>query len=87
MNTIHLQTAYFLPDNQSNIILHQFSIIAEELKTNLTKQVLSNITEFMQAHNTVQEHTGKLIENAISQALAMTEDTSASQPTTVHTSI
>ena len=29
----------------------------------------------MPAHNTMQEHTGKLIENAISQALAKTQDT------------
>ena len=83
MNTIHLQTP--LPDNQSNIILHQFSIMAEELK-NFTKQVLSNITKMMQAHNTTQGHTGKLIENAISQALAKTQDTTVLPLTPVHTS-
>ena len=41
----------------------------------------------MQTHNTTQQHAGKLIENAISQALAKTQDSSASSPTTVNTSI
>ena len=53
------------PDNQSIIILHQFSMIADELK-NFTKWVSSDITKKTQAHNTMQEHTGKHIENVIS---------------------
>ena len=39
-----------------------------------------------QAHNTAQEHTGKLIENAISKALSKTQDTTASPPNTLHAS-
>ena len=39
-----------------------------------------------QACNTVQEHAGKLIENAISQALSKTQGTTASPPTTVNAS-
>ena len=72
ITTIHNNNEYntspnsiLLPHNQFNIILHQFSIMAEELKT-FTKQVSSNITKMMQAHNTMQEHTGKLIEKAVS---------------------
>ena len=74
------------PDNQSTIIPHQFSIMAEELK-NFTKQVLNDITKMVQAHNTAQEHTGKLIENAISQTLTKAWDIVASSPTTVNTNI
>ena len=37
-------------DSQSKTILHQFSMMAEELK-NFTKQVSNNITEMTQAHN------------------------------------
>ena len=55
-------------DNQSTIILQQFGTITEELKT-FTKQVSSYISKMTQAHNTVQEYAGKLIENVISQAL------------------
>ena len=39
-----------------------------------------------QAHNTMQEHTGKLIENAISKALSKTQDTTTSLPTTINAS-
>ena len=74
------------PDNQSTIILQQFSIMAEELKS-FTKQVLSDIMKKTQAHNCVQEHTGKLIENAMSQALTKAQDTVVPSPTTVNTSI
>ena len=42
-----------LPDNQSNIILHQFSIMTEKLKK-FTKQVSSNMTKMTQAHNITQ---------------------------------
>ena len=34
-----------------------------------------------QANNTAEEHTGKLIENAISQAISRTQDTTTSPPT------
>ena len=75
-----------LPDNQCNIILHLFSIMAEELQ-NFSKQDLSNITKMTQAHHTTQEYTGKLTENAISQALSKTQGTTAPSPITVGTSI
>ena len=52
-------------------------MMAEELK-NFTRQVSNNITKMTQTHNTTQEHTGKLIENAISKALSKTQDTTAS---------
>ena len=39
------------------------------------------------AHNTVQEHIGKLIENAISQALTKVQDTVTNSSTTIDTSI
>ena len=58
-----------LPHSQSNTVLLQFCLMMEELK-NFTKQVSNNITEMTQAHSTTQEHTGKLIEHAISKALA-----------------
>ena len=60
-------------------------MMAEEMK-NFTKQVPNNITKMTQAHNTAQEHTGKLIEIAISKALSKTQDTAASPPTTVNVS-
>ena len=74
-----------LLDSQSNTILHQFSVMAGELK-NFTKQVSNIIIKMTQAHNTTQDHTGKLIENAISKALSKTQDTTVSLPTTVNTS-
>ena len=54
------ESSALLPDIQSNTILHQFSMMAEELKY-FAKQVSNNITEMTQTHNTPQEHTGKLI--------------------------
>ena len=39
-----------------------------------------------QVHCTTQEHTGKLIEHAISKALAKTQDTTVSLPNTINTS-
>ena len=42
-------------DNQSTIVLQQFSIMAEELK-NFTKQVSIDVTKMTQTHNTVKEH-------------------------------
>ena len=74
-----------LPDKQSNTIIHQVSIMEEEFK-NFTKHVSSNIIKMTQAHNTTQEHTGKLIESAISQALYKTQDATASPPNTVNVS-
>ena len=73
-------------DNQSAIIQLQFSIKAEKLKK-ITKQVSSDIIEMTQAHNTVQEQTDKLIENAISQALTKAQDTVTPSPPTVDTNI
>ena len=49
------------PDNQSTLILQQSSIMTEESNDNFTKQVSSDITKMTKAHNTAQEHTGKLI--------------------------
>ena len=51
------------------------------------KQVSCDITKMTQAHNTVQEHTGKPIENAISQALTKVQDTVTPSSTTVDASI
>ena len=42
---------------------------------NFTQEVSSDITKKTQAHNTAQEHTGKVIENAVSQALTKAQDT------------
>ena len=53
-----------LPDNQSSIIIDQFSQLKEELKIffqTCLKQPIRNA----QAHRTTQEQTGKFIENAI----------------------
>ena len=54
--------------------------MAEELR-NFTKQVSNGITKMTQAHNITQEHTGELIENAISQALTKMQNTVAPSPT------
>ena len=43
-------------------------MITEELKK-ITNKVSGDITKTMQAYNTAQENTGKLLENAISQLL------------------
>ena len=56
------------PNDQSTIILQQFSMITEELK-NFTNKASGDITKITQAYNTSYEKTGKLIEKAISQAL------------------
>ena len=56
-------------------------MITEELK-NFTNKVSGNITKITQEYDTAQENTGKLIENAISQALTKTQST-----TTLSTSI
>ena len=79
-------TPYSVPptDKQSNIILQQFSRLTEELNT-VTTLVSSNISEMTLAHNTAQENTGKMIENAISQALTKTHDTTVSPVTTSYT--
>ena len=74
------------PYNQCAIILQQFRIMAEELR-NCTRQVSSDMTKMTQAHNTSQEHTGKLIENAISQALTKAQDTVTPSPPTEDTNI
>ena len=56
------------PNDQSTIILQQFSTIAKELK-DFTNKVSSDITKIIQAYNTSHKKPGKLIENATSQAL------------------
>ena len=63
-------TPYSTPptDNQSNIILQQFSRLTEELKT-FAIPVPSNKSDMTLAYKTAQEKTGKIIENAISQEL------------------
>ena len=48
-------------------------MIAEELR-NFTNKVSSDITKIIQAYNTSQDKTGKLIENAISQALTKAQN-------------
>ena len=40
----------------------------------------SNITKITQAYTAAQENTGKLIENAISQALTKTQDITPQTP-------
>ena len=62
---------------QSIIILQQFIMITEELKKIINK-VSGDITKVTQAYNTVQENTGKLIENEISQALTKAQSTTTS---------
>ena len=54
--------------DESNVILQHFRMIAEELR-NFTNKVPGDTTKITQAHNTSQVQTGKLTENAISQAL------------------
>ena len=49
-------------------------MITEELK-NFTHKVSGDVTKITQAHNTEQENTGKLIENAILQALTKAQST------------
>ena len=60
--------------DQSTTMLQQFRIITKELK-NFTNKVSSNITKIIQAYNTAQENTGKLIENAIPKALTKAQST------------
>ena len=72
------------PNNQSSIIIDQFSQLTEELK-NCTKLVSSNLSEMAQAHKTVQEQTGKFLENVILQALTKTQDTTVLTSATLNT--
>ena len=58
------------PHNQSTVILQQFSMITEELKS-FTNKVFGDITKITQPHNAAQENKGKHIENTISQALML----------------
>ena len=71
--------------NQSSIILHQFSLLKEEIR-NFIKLVLNNISEMTQVHKTAEEQTSKTIENAISQVLTKTHDTTTSTLTTLNAS-
>ena len=60
-------------NDQSSVILQQFSMIAEKLK-NFTNKVSGDIMKTTQAYNTSHERKGKLIENAISQALTKAQN-------------
>ena len=75
--------AYFT--SQSSTILQQFQLMMEELN-NFTKQGSSNIIEMTQAPSATQEHTGKLIEDVISKALAKSQDTTMPLPNAINTS-
>ena len=61
------------PHDQSIVFLQQFSIITQEFK-NFRNKVSSDITKITQEYTTAQENTGKLIENAVSQALNKSQD-------------
>ena len=61
------------PHDKSTVMLQQFSMIAQQLR-NLTVKVSCDITKITQACTAAQENTGKLIENAISQALTKPQD-------------
>ena len=52
-------------------------MITEELRK-VANKVSGDITKITQAYNTAQENTGKLIENAISQALTKAQYTTSS---------
>ena len=54
--------------NEQSVTLQQFSMITQELRYFMDK-VSSDITKIKQTCTTAQENTGKLIENAMSQAL------------------
>ena len=73
-----------LPNNQSSIFIDKFSQLTEELK-NFTKLVASNLAEMAQAHKNMQEQTRKFIENAISQVLTKTQDTTVPTSATLNT--
>ena len=66
------------PHDQSTVILQQFSMITQAFR-NFT--VSGDITKIMQAYTAAQENTGKLIENAISQALTKPLDVTLPNPT------
>ena len=68
------------PHNQSTVILQQFSMITQELQ-NFTNKMSSDINKSTQACTVAQENTGKLIENAISQALTRPQDVTPPIPT------
>ena len=63
-------------NDQSFVILQQFSMITKGLK-NFTNIVSGDITKVTQAYNTSQGKTGKLIENATSQALRKAQSITA----------
>ena len=72
-----------LPNNQSSIIVDQFSQLTEELK-NFTNFVTSNLSEIPQTCQTTQEQTGKFIENAISQVLTKNQNTTVPTSATLN---
>ena len=68
------------PYDQSTVILQQFSMIPQKLK-NLMDKVSSDITKIMQASTAARVNAGKLIENAILQALSRPQDIMPHNPT------
>ena len=60
--------------DQSTVILQQLSMITKEFK-NFTNKVSGDITKITQTYHSAQENTGKLIENAVSQTLTKTKNT------------
>ena len=59
--------------DQSTVISQQFSMITQELR-NITDKMSDDINKITQACTTAQENTGKLIQNAILQALTKLQD-------------
>ena len=68
------------PYDQSTVILQQFTSITWELR-NFMNRVSGDITKITQVCTAAQENTGKLIENAISQALDKPQDVTPPNPT------
>ena len=61
------------PHVTSTVIVHQFSMITQEL-WNFMDKVSGDINKITHVFTTVQENAGKLIENAISQSLTKPQD-------------
>ena len=62
-------------------MLQQLSMITQELK-NFMDKVSGDIINITQAYTAAQENTGKLIKNAISQALTKQQDVMPPNPAT-----
>ena len=63
--------------NQSTVILQQFSMITQELKS-FTNKVPVILQKSHRHYNRAQENTGNLMENAISQPLTKAQNTTTS---------